>query len=200
MDTLTTTPPNLEKARLPWLRIAGWTVFALAFGYTEAALVVYLRRLMGEGYGLDYRQIFARKHLDFSSASIAQDMARHGFLTLERSREIATLLLLAGAAWGGGQTARERLAVFLYTFALWDESYYLFLLPWTGFPRSLSSTDLYFLVPVAWYGPVWLPVLVAMPLFIIAALRLWRVPDQRSRAQLHPDKKGALHQAALPKD
>ncbi len=182
MDILTTAPEITHKARLPWLRIFGWTLFALSFGYTEAALVVYLRQLMGEGYGLDYRQIFAKKHLDFSSPSVASDMARHGFLALERSREIATLLLLAGAAWGGGQTGRERLAVFLYTFALWDESYYLFLLPWTGFPRSLSSTDLYFLVPIAWYGPVWLPILIVMPVLIFAALRLWR-----------SDKKGVPH-------
>ncbi len=182
MDTPTPDPKAGPRAHLPWMRLAGWTLFALSFGYTEAALVVYLRQLMGEGYGLDYRQVFALKRLDFSSASVAADMARHGFLTLERNREVATLLLLAGVAWGGGQTARERLAVFLYTFALWDESYYLFLLPWTGFPRSLLSTDLYFLVPIAWYGPVWFPVLVVMPLFIFAALRLWRA-----------DKKGALH-------
>lgn len=181
METPTRTLPLSQAAPLFWLRIAGWTVFALSFGYTEAALVVYLRQLMGEGTGLDYRQIYAAKHLDFSAPSIAADMARHGFLTLERSREVATLLLLAGAAWGGGQNPRERLAVFLYTFALWDESYYLFLRPWTGFPGSLLSTDLYFLVPWAWYGPVWFPVLIVMPLLVLAAFRLWR-----------SDKKGAL--------
>lgn len=182
MDTLTCTPETNHTARLPWGRILGWTVFAAAFGCTEAALVVYLRQLMGEGFGLDYRQVFALKHLDFSSSSVAADMARHGFLTLERSREVATLLLLAGAAWAGGHTPRERLAVFLYTFALWDESYYLFLIPWTGFPSTLASTDLYFLVPIAWYGPVWLPTLVVMPLLIFAALWLWR-----------SNKKGAPH-------
>ncbi len=187
MSALTSSAEISQTRGLPWRRILGWTLFAAAFGYTEAALVVYLRRLMGEGFGLDYRQIFALKHLDFSSASVADDMARHGFLTLERSREIATLLLLAGAAFAGGRSGRERLAVFLYTFALWDETYYLFLLPWTGFPRTLASTDLYFLVPWAWYGPVWFPVLVVMPLFIFAGLRLW--PG---------DKKGAPHKAALP--
>lgn len=187
MDTLTYPPETSQKPALPWRRIAGWTVFAAAFGYTEAALVVYLRHLMGEGYGLDYRQIFALKHLNFSAPSIAADMARHGFLALERSREAATLLLLMGAAYAGGETARERWAVFLYSFALWDETYYLFLLPWTGFPRTLASTDLYFLVPWAWYGPVWFPVLVVMPLLIFGALRLWR-----------GDKKGAPRVAALP--
>lgn len=187
MNTLPRPLSTPQAVCLPWAQLAGWTVFALAFGYTEAALVVYLRQLMGEGAGLDYRQVFAAKHLDFASPSIAADMARHGFLALERSREVATLLLLAGAAWAGSRTWRTRLAVFLYTFAVWDESYYLFLRPWTGFPRSLLSTDLYFLVPIAWYGPVWFPVLVVMPLLVLAAWALWR-----------GDKKGARHEAALP--
>ena len=162
------------RMRISWSRLLGWTLFAMAFGYTEAALVVYLRRLMVEAPGLDYRQIFALKHLDFSSASIAADMTRHQTLSLERSREIATLLLLCGGAWGGGQTGRQRLGLFLYTFAVWDLTYYLFLLLWTGFPARLSQVDIYFLVPIAWYGPVWFPVIVVMPLLLIAALWLCR--------------------------
>ena len=151
-----------------------WALFGAAFGYTEAVVVVYLRRLLGEGTGLVYRQIFTAKHLAFTSAGIAADMARHGAWTVERSREIATLLLLLGAAMAAGRTRRERGAVFLFTFAVWDEAYYLFLGLWTGFPHSLMQTDIYFLVPFAWYGPVWFPVLVVMPLMIALALRLWR--------------------------
>ena len=99
-------------------------------------------------------------------------MAGHGILAIERSREIATLLLLLGAAWGGGRTGRDRWALFLYTFAVWDLTYYLFLIPWTGFPQGLLATDIYFLVPIAWYGPVWFPVLLVMPLMIGVAVRL----------------------------
>ncbi len=164
-----------------WQRLLGWTLFAAAFGYTEAVVVVYIRRLLGEAAGLDYRQVFALKGMGFSSAAIAADMARHGILAIERSREVATLLLLLGAACGGGRTARERLALFLYTFAVWDMTYYLFLIPWTQFPTSLAATDIYFLVPLAWYGPVWFPALFVMPLMIVVALRLLigirRAPD-----------------------
>jgi hypothetical protein len=166
--------------RVPWVRVLGWTVFAAAFGYTEAAVVVYIRRLLGETSGLDYRQIFALKHLALSSSNILADMARHGVLPIERTREAATLLLLAGAAWGGGREWRERLAVFLYTFAVWDITYYLFLLPWTGFPHSLDAVDIYFLLPAASYGPVWFPVLIVMPAFIMAAAWLWRRHEQSS--------------------
>ena len=160
------------------LRFFGWTLFAVAFGYTEAVLVVYIRRLLGEAPGLDYRQVFAAKHLDFSSGVIRSDMRRHGLFAVEQSREVATLLLLLGAAWGGGRTGRERLALFLYTFAVWDLAYYVFLVPWTAFPRSLSATDIYFLVPIAWYGPVWFPVLVVMPILIVVALCLLRDTDR----------------------
>lgn len=161
-------------ANLPWWQVACWTLFATAFGYTEAVLVVYLRRLLGEAPGLDYRQIFAAKGLDFSSMGIASDMAQHGALVVEQSREVATLLLLTGAALAGGRTGRERLAVFLYTFGVWDLTYYLFLALWTGFPHTLAQIDIYFLVPITWYGPVWFPVLIVMPLFVLVALRLWR--------------------------
>jgi hypothetical protein len=165
-----------------WGRVLGWTVFAAAFGYTEAAVVVYIRRLLGEAPGLDYRQIFALKHLALTSPNILADMARHGVLPLERTREAATLLLLAGAASGGGRSWRERLAVFLYTFAVWDITYYLFLVPWTGFPNSLSAVDIYFLLPIASSGPVWFPVLIVMPTLIALAFWLWHAADKRSLA------------------
>lgn len=167
--------------RLHWKRIAGWTLFAAAFGYTEAMLVVYLRRLLGEAPGLDYRQVFAAKGLPFTSAQLSADMAGHGLLRLEQSREVATLLLLLGAAWAGGRTARERLANFLFTFAVWDLTYYVFLAAFLPFARRLTATDIYFLVPLAWYGPIWFPVLVIMPIFIFVALRLWRGSAKKAR-------------------
>lgn len=159
---------------LPWKRIAWWTLFAAAFGYTEAVLVVYLRRLLGEAPALDYRQIFAAKGLPFSSSELSADMARHGVLRIEQAREIATLLLLVGAAWAGERTFRSRLAAFLFTFAVWDLTYYLLLAVFLPFARRLTATDIYFLVPLAWYGPVWFPICIVMPILIVVALRLWR--------------------------
>lgn len=159
---------------VPWGRVLWLGLFGAAFGFTEAAVVAYLRRLLGEAPGLDYREVFAAKGLAFSSTSIGADFARHGLMTLEQCREIGTLLMLGGVAMGGGRSGRERLAVFLWTFAVWDLAYYAFLVPLTGFPRGLGQTDVYFLVPFAWYGPVWFPTLVVMPLLIVLALRLWR--------------------------
>ncbi len=160
--------------KLPWKQIVAWTVFAAAFGYTEAALVVYLRRLLGEAPGMDYRQVFGARGMTLSSAAVAADMKAQGVWSLERSREAATLVLLFGAAWAGGRTARERGAVFSYTFAVWDLTYYGFLAVWTGFPRTLSAVDIYFLLPWASFGPVWFPVLVVMPALVALAFYWWR--------------------------
>jgi hypothetical protein len=48
---------------------------------------------------------------------------------------------------------------------------------WIGFPRSLHDTDIYFLIPIASYGPVWFPVLLCMPLILAASLWLMRAPQ-----------------------
>ena len=149
------------------------TVFAAAFGYTEAVLVVYLRKILGEASGMDYAHVFHGRGLALNTATVFADAASHGTLYPELSREVATLLLLLGAAMAMGRTAKERLAFYLWTFAVWDETYYLFLKGWTAFPQSLLDTDIYFLVPWAWYGPVWFPVLVVMPALMVVAWRLW---------------------------
>lgn len=140
-------------------RLFWWTVFAAAFGYCEALVVVYLRKLCGMAPGSDY------------APSIIAEMTRLGIYQAERTREIATILLLVGPACAAGRNWRERLGIFLFTFAVWDETYYLFLKVWTGFPQSITAGDVYFLLPIPWYGPVWFPVLVVMPALIV--LSLW---------------------------
>lgn len=157
-----------------WTRLFWWTVFAAAFGYVEALVVVYIRRLTGMPPGLDYHEIWTLRHLPWNGPAIVAEMRRLGGFQTEFTREIATLLLLLGPACAAGRTGRERLALFLYTFAVWDETYYLWLKLWTGFPRALTSTDIYFLVPIAWYGPVWFPVLIVMPALILWAVWLLR--------------------------
>jgi hypothetical protein len=152
------------------MALAWWTVFGTAFGYTEALVVVYLRRLLGMPPGWDYRQVWAAHGFTFSSATISAWMAHQGILHMEITREIATLvLLLVGAARAAGRTGRERLGLFAWTFAIWDLTYYFWLWLWTGFPHGLGATDVYFLVPIAWYGPVWFPVLMFMPAMLLFA-------------------------------
>ena len=174
-------PPTNRTLLVPLL---WWTLYAAAFGYVEALVVVYIRRLTGMTGSLDYHQLWTAKHLAWNGPAIIVEMGRLGIYQTEYGREIATLLLLLGPAMAAGRTGRERLALFLYTFAVWDETYYLWLKLWTGFPATLGSTDIYFLVPIAWYGPVWFPVLVVMPALIALGLRLL------TRALEHPASAG----------
>ena len=159
-----------------WPRLFWWTVFAASFGYVEAAVVVYLRRATGMSPSLDYPAIFAARHAPFHSTGILAEMRRQGTLEIELGREVATLLLLLGAAWAAGSTRRERCGIFGYTFAVWDLTYYLYLALWIDFPRSLKDIDIYFLIPTASYGPVWFPVLVCMPLILVASVYVIRMP------------------------
>jgi hypothetical protein len=176
-----------------------WAVFAASFGYVEASVVVYLRRVTGMPAGLDYPAIFAARHAPFYPAGIFAELQRHGVLAVELGRESATLLLLLAAAWASGQTSRERLGIFGYTFAIWDLTYYLYLMFWIGFPRSVQDVDIYFLLPVPSYGPVWFPVLVCMPVILFASLKLLRSPIQtRQDEQIGKDGGKSLPQQAEP--
>ena len=197
---ITTPPPPAQPDKSLPIRLLWWTLYAAAFGYVEALVVVYIRRLTGMTPGMDYHQLWAARHLAWNGPAIIAEMSRLGVYQTEYGREIATLLLLLGPAMAAGRTGRERLALFLYTFAVWDETYYLWLKLWTGFPATLGSTDIYFLVPIAWYGPVWFPVLVVMPALIAAALWLITRPislpsGAASAALEHPASAGTAPRA-----
>jgi hypothetical protein len=153
-----------------------WMVYATAFGLTEAALVVYVRKLLGWESGADYAELFAARGLSLDSAAFTRYFREQGLLAVEWAREAGTMLLLLGAAMAAGRTGRERTGLFLFTFAIWDLTYYLFLYLFIGFPRSLTATDIYFLIPISWYGPVWFPVCVVMPALTLIGLYLMRAP------------------------
>jgi len=156
-------------------KLVFWLLFAAAFGMVEAVCVTYLRQLLG--ITGDYRTYAHTKEIAFTTHAISDVLAEHGLLNIEWTREIATILLLAGGSWAVGKNLRERFGYFAISFATWDLSYYLFLKTLTGFPSRLTDTDIYFLIPIDWYGPVWFPVLVAMPLFLTAGLILIRKQD-----------------------
>jgi hypothetical protein len=161
------------KGAISWPRLFFWFIYAAAFGMVEAAVVIYIRGSLGMPPGIDYPAGWTAQQLPFNSASITGELRAHGFLPVELWREVGTLLLLLGAACGAGRTARERLGLFGFTFAVWDLTYYLWLFVWSGFPRSVFDTDIYFLLPFALYGPVWLP-LIGMTVIALFSVRLIR--------------------------
>ncbi len=155
-----------------WVRRIGWwTLYGAAFGVIEASVVVYIRKLIGITPGTGYGAYVGGAWAGLGTGSVSNVLRANGLLPVEVVREIATILLLAGAACGSCSGLRNRITLFCYTFAVWDLSYYVYLAIAAGFPRSLSATDIYFLIPAAWVGPVWFPVLIVMPAMI--GLSIW---------------------------
>jgi hypothetical protein len=137
---------NIKKT-LTWV-----TLFAIAMGYMESSIVVYLREL------------FYKTGFEFPLKHIPANIAR-----IEFFRELATMIMLIACGILAGSTKLHRFAYFLYAFAIWDLCYYLFLYVCLGWPSSLSTWDILFLIPVPWVGPVWAPCLLSV-LMIIGAV------------------------------
>ena len=128
--------------RTQWLIVV---CYALAMAWVEAAVVFYLRTMINR---LDPYQ---PNPLPMAG----------GFGLAEMVREAATLVMLATVGWLAGRTWRCRVAFALVAFGVWDIGYYLWLMPLTGWPASLTDWDVLFLIPLPWWGPVWSPVCIA---------------------------------------
>ena len=140
-------------------RLVTWcTVFGIAFGFIEGAVVVYLRQLVYPG-GFH----FPLEDID------------PALLWTETAREAATLILLLAVACLAVTGGMRRFAVFAYCFGVWDLFYYVALKLCLDWPASVLDWDVLFLIPVPWTSPVLAPVLVSFAL-IGAALVLLREP------------------------
>jgi len=140
-------------------------VFAVAFGFVEASIVVYLRSALGllpgfEGTLSDV--IRSSLSLDaFEQARILREMPQ-SLLTVEMLREAATMFMLFGVAFAVARRMRERMAVFLWMFAIWDIFYYVGLWATARWPSSPLTPDILFLLPVPWVAQVWFPILISL--------------------------------------
>ncbi|UCH50064.1 MAG: hypothetical protein JSU95_02710 [Betaproteobacteria bacterium] len=131
-----------------WITVV---IYAVAMALVEAAVVAYIRTLIG-----------------------SVDPYRAGALAVpawlmrtEIAREAATLVMLATVAWLAGSNWRARLGYFLIAFGVWDIFYYLFLAPISGWPRSLLAWDVLFLIPLPWWGPVLAPTSIAVLMLVL---------------------------------
>ena len=134
-------------------------VFAIAMGYLEAAVVVYLRELYyPEGFYIKEKVKFP--FIKFGVVSELKPFPKKIILT-EIGREAATIIMLAGFAVAAGNTFVTSLGYFLILFGVWDIFYYVFLKIILNWPETFSTTDVFFLIPVPWIGPVWLPIILS---------------------------------------
>ncbi|MBS1637628.1 MAG: hypothetical protein JST26_17065 [Bacteroidetes bacterium] len=151
------------KKTLLWL-----SLFAIAMGFLETSVVVYLRELY-------YPQGF-----NFPLVIIPNKIA-----VVEFWREFATIIMLIGAGYMCGHNRLTRFAYFLIAFAIWDIFYYIFLYILIQWPQSLFTWDILFLIPVPWTGPVIAPCLVASGL-IVFGLYILYFTDRLSHTAINP--------------
>ena len=136
--------------------------FGVAFGYVEAAVVFYLRRLLD--YHADYSVVGKHVYLDLGFIAFVtpdRPVLGTGALTsAEIAREAATIVMLIAVAYLAARGLGRRVAAFLVAFGTWDVTYYVFLRVLSGWPTSLTDLDVYFLIPVTWVGPVITPLVI----------------------------------------
>jgi len=131
------------------------SIFAVAMGYMESAVVVYLRKIYyPDGFSLPL------KSMDMTLG-----------LT-EFFREAVTICMLVTVAMLITKRWLFRFAWFIYAFAIWDISYYLFLYLILGWPPTLLTWDVLFIFPVIWTGPVLAPLINSLSMIMLAFLIL----------------------------
>ncbi|MHC4846601.1 MAG: hypothetical protein ACYTCU_10635 [Planctomycetota bacterium] len=144
------------------------TIWGVAFGVLEGAVVVYLR------------EIFYPDGFSFPLREFPTDLLR-----TEVVREAATIVMLVAVARLAVQGGLRRFAVFAFLFGVWDIVYYLALLAFVGWPAGPMTWDVLFLIPAPWLSPVLAPVLVSVAL-IGAAVAILAEPDERRHEVLRP--------------
>ena len=162
-------------------------IFAIAFGFVEAAVVVYLRHLLGIGFTPPHIErseiLFLTPGIAFlepqTAVKIIQDTT---LLNIERLREAATLLMLAAVAVIAGKKIGDKIAFFLLAFGIWDIFYYIFLKLTIGWPKTFADLDIFFLLPTPWVGPVLVPIAISLVLVIGSLLHLMR---KQSRVKIN---------------
>jgi len=153
---------SMDTLRTTIRRFCIAVIFSIAFGYIEAAVVVYLR------------EIFYPDGFNFPlSISIIDSVSKRLLLT-EVGREAATLILIITGAWLFGRNLQQRVAYFLTIFAVWDIFYYVWLKVLLNWPASIMDWDILFLIPMSWAGPVLAPILASLVMLLFAVVILYR--------------------------
>jgi hypothetical protein len=145
------------QKKLFWL-----VVWGMAFGYIEAAIVVYLRLYY-------YPEGFS-----FPMVILDADIA-----VVEMVRELVTLVFMWAVVELSYRSFRSKMAAYMILFGTWDIFYYLFLKLILDWPASLATWDILFLIPLPWVGPVWAPVVVSVGLIYAGTVLLWRSENGR---------------------
>jgi hypothetical protein len=144
------------KGRYRWL----W-LFAIAFGWIEGAVVVYLRATYYP-HGFTFPVVVIPDRLTL----------------VEVIREAATMIVLVAVGRLSADDFHRRFGAFMLSFGIWDIVYYATLHAVLGWPPELSTWDILFLIPVPWVAPVWAPLAVSCAFVAIGSM-LYLGPSRR---------------------
>lgn len=167
-----------SRYRLIWI-----CIFGVSMGYFEASVVVYLR-------GLYYPNGFA-----FPLAPLESFNKLH--LAVEVGREVMSIVMLLSVAMLAGRRALERFILFICAFGVWDIVYYIVLYLSLGWPQSLATWDVLFLLPIPWIGPVWSAAVLALLFIITAVIHLYLEDSGRPLKPTLPEWIAAISGALI---
>ena len=122
-------------------------------GFLESAVVIYLRELFYP-HGFVFPLVLMPRTLAL----------------VELFREAATIIMLASIGIIAGRNTAQRFSFFIYSFAVWDIFYYIFLKVFLDWPDSLFTWDILFLIPVPWVGPVIAPCIISLTMIILTLI------------------------------
>ena len=172
-----------------WTRLTVVAVFAVAMAFLEAAVVVYLRavfhitgELVASAPGPKDIWFSVPYFTLLKPAALVSVLPQSQIAYLEVARETATIVVLLCVGWLAGRDSKSRAAFFLYAFGVWDIGYYAFLRAVIGWPGSLKTLDVLFLIPGPWVAPVFVPVAISAVMIAGALLLLLR-GEPRARAR-----------------
>jgi hypothetical protein len=138
-------------------------LFGLAFGYVEAAVVFYLRKIINfhSNYDISHYHTILNLYFITFVDPIKSLLVNSQLNKVEVIREACTIIMLLCLALLVGKNKLQKLAVFMMGFATWDLAYYLFLKILDNWPQSVFTKDVFFLIPVTWIGPVLTPLIIS---------------------------------------
>ncbi len=139
-----------KKTLLPVL------IFSIAMGFLEAIVVVYLR------------DIYYPSGFKFPLMIIPDFTLR-----VEILREFCTLVMLLSISVIAGKNKMEAFSYFLFSFAVWDLSYYAGLKLILDWPSSFFTWDILFLIPIPWIGPVLAPIISSLSMITLSLIFLF---------------------------
>jgi predicted AlkP superfamily pyrophosphatase or phosphodiesterase len=146
------------------------TLFGIAMGFLETSVVIYLRKIYYPG------------GFSFPLVEIGNDI-----LLVEILREFATMIMLLSIGVLVGKTKLQRFAFFIFSFAVWDIFYYVFLKVLIDWPESFLTPDILFLIPVPWVGPVITPIILSISMIVLSIIFLRHEKYQKANSLLRKD-------------